>query len=329
MKPNFFITFFLIIAVGNSIIAQDRGGCDLCGPTGATQNQANGNYSVTFGVGNESNGICSMAAGQGCKAAGASSFALGRFLRANATNAIVIGGGTDNSDSKALINPLPGTLMVGFNSQKPTLFVSSSNGGISTGKIGVGNVTNPKAKIHLLSDNNEDAGLILETSNKNTKKAYLQLYDLNHKIEVSNRGMSIVSDNDNMSIDANSIRMNGRVGINIDNTFSGNYDYALAVNGGLLTSEVFIKEVDEWHDDVFKPDYQLMSLDELELYVEQNNHLPELPSETDVISEGYALGEMDGLLLKKIEELTLYIFDLQKQLRAQEERIHELEESEY
>mgnify|MGYP001771202364 FL=1 len=270
-----------------------------------------------------------MAAGQGCKAAGASSFALGRFLRANATNAIVIGGGTDNSDSKALTNPLPGTLMVGFNSQKPTLFVSSSNGGISTGKIGVGNVTNPKAKIHLLSDNNEDAGLILETSNKNTKKAYLQLYDLNHKIEVSNRGMSIVSDNDNMSIDANSIRMNGRVGINIDNTFSGNYDYALAVNGGLLTSEVFIKEVDEWHDDVFKPDYQLMSLDELELYVEQNNHLPELPSEADVISEGYALGEMDGLLLKKIEELTLYIFDLQKQLRTQEERIHELEESEY
>ncbi|MGN0032570.1 MAG: hypothetical protein ACI358_02140 [Candidatus Limimorpha sp.] len=311
------------------MIAQDRGGCDLCGPTGATQNQAVGNYSVTAGVGNEANGICSMAVGQGCKTVGASSFALGRFLRANATNAIVIGGGTDNSDAKALTNSLPGTLMVGFNSQRPTLFVSCSNGGISTGKIGIGNITNPKAKIHLLSDNNEDAGLILETSNKNSKNAYIQLYDVNHKIEVSNKGMNIVSTNDNMSIDAVNIRMNGKVGINIDNGFTGNYDYALAVNGGVLTSEVFIKEVDEWHDDVFDDDYELMSLDNLEQYIEKNRHLPEIPSETSVLSNGYALGEMNGLLLKKIEELTLYIVDLQKQLRLQEDRIQELEKSEY
>ena len=119
--------------------------------------------------------------------------------------------------------------MVGFNSRRPTLFVGTSNGGETTGKIGIGNVTNPMAKLHLLSDSNEDAGMILETSNTNGKKAFLQLYDKNHQIEVSKTGMNILSTNDFLNIDASTIKMNGKVGINIDNSFTGDYEYALAV----------------------------------------------------------------------------------------------------
>lgn len=327
MKSRILSIVVLLFVASNIICAQEKGGCDLCGPSGTTQNQANGNYSVTAGMSNLSQGAYSVALGLGNKTIGAGSFAIGKFTRANATNAFVIGCGTDNTDAKALINNYSGTLMIGFNSKYPTLFVGSSNGAAATGKVGIGNVTNPQAKLHMLSDSNEDAGLILETSNKMSKKAFLQFYDTNHKIEVSKNGMNITSANDLLDINAKSIKMMGKVGINTDNNFTGDYDYTLAVKGGVLTSEVYVKEVEEWHDYVFSEDYTLMTLDELENYVKNQKHLPDMPSESEVIEKGYSMVGMDGVLLKKIEELTLYTIDLQRQLQTQQETINMLKEA--
>lgn len=307
MKPRIFLFIAISFIASNIIMAQEKGGCDLCGPSGSTQNQAKGNYSATIGMNNITLGANSMAVGQANKTVGAASFAFGKFARANATNAVVIGSGMDNTDAKALINNYSGTLMVGFNSNRPTLFVSSSNGLSTTGRIGIGNVTNPVAKLHMLSDTNEDAGFILETSNKSTKSAFLQLYDDKHKIMVSKEGMRIES--------ADNITMRGKVGINTDNTFTGDYDYTLAVKGGILTSEVYVKEVDEWHDNVFDDDFELMSLEDLERFIEKYGHLPDLPSEMEVKQNGYNVATMEGVLLKKIEELTLYIIQLEHKLQ--------------
>lgn len=327
MKTRILSLITLLFIANSYICAQEKGGCDLCGPSGTTQNQANGNYSITSGMNNITQGAYSVALGLGNKTIGASSFALGKFLRANATNAFVIGCGTDNTDAKALVNNYSGTLMVGFNSKYPTLFVGTSNGATATGKIGIGNVTNPQAKLHMLSDSNEDAGMILETSNKTSKKAFLQFYDVNHKIEVSKNGMSILSNNDILDINANSIKMVGKVGINTNNNFTGEYDYTLAVNGGILTSEVYVKDVDEWHDYVFSDDYCPMPLGELENYIQKNQHLPDLPSEKEIVDTGYNMVDMDGILLKKIEELTLYAIDLQRQLLLQREIIETLQKA--
>ena len=299
----------------------------MCGPSGTTQNQAKGNYSITAGMSNVSQGAYSVALGYGNKTVGAGSFAIGKFARTSATNAFVIGCGTDNTDAKALINKYSGTLMIGFNSKYPTLFVGTSSGATATGKVGIGNVTSPQAKLHLLSDSNEDAGMILEPSNKTSKKAFLQFYDANHKIEVSKSGMNISSTDDLLGINARNIKMMGKVGINIDNSFTGDYDYTLAVKGGVLTSEVYVKEVEEWHDYVFSDDYTLMPLDELENYVKNQKHLPDLPTESEIVDKGYNMAEMDGILLKKIEELTLYAIDLQRQLRIQQETINMLKEA--
>ena len=324
MKLRILFFVALYVVTSSVINAQEKGGCDLCGPSGSTQNEAKGNYSVTIGMSNFTMGTSSMAVGQANKTLGAASAAIGKFVWANATNAIVIGAGTGNTDDKALINAYAGTLMVGFNSRRPTLFVSSSNGGVTTGKIGIGNVTNPQAKLHLLSDTNEDAGFILEATNKYTNKAYLQLNDSNHKIMVSKTGMCITSLNDAISIEANRIKMKGKIGINTDNSFTGEYNYALAVKGGILTSEVYVKEVDEWHDNVFEEEYNLMSLNDLNTYIMTNKHLPDLPSETEILKKGYNVAEMEGLLLKKIEELTLYTIELQNQLQSQQVMIENL-----
>ena len=69
-----------------------------------------------------------------------------------------------------------------------------------------------------------------------------------------------------------------------------------------------------WSDFVFDDGYQLPSLEQLERYVKENRHLPDVPTETEVKQGGVDLGQMNALLLQKVEELTLYIIDLQKQI---------------
>ncbi len=70
----------------------------------------------------------------------------------------------------------------------------------------------------------------------------------------------------------------------------------------------------DWPDYVFDAGYRLMPLSEVEGYIAENGHLPQMPSAMEVEQEGADLGEMNRLLLQKVEELTLYIIDLQKQI---------------
>ena len=121
--------------------------------------------------------------------------------------------------------------------------------------------------------------------------------------------MIFLSQNDKMVFDANNVDVNAK----------------LSVSGGILTSEVLVKEVSEWYDYVFDNEYQLKSIDYLESYIKENRHLPDMPSEKDVLNQGYALVKMDGLLLKKIEELTLYTIELHKQIERQRVIIESLQ----
>lgn len=306
--------------------AQEKGGCDLCGPaSGSNQNVVSGNYSATLGIGCEATGSYSFASGFYAKANASSTLAMGKYVRARATNAIVIGTGSNNTDTKALVNGIPNSLMIGFNSSVPTFFVSNSSGFNTTGKIGIGCVTSPQSKLHIKSDANEDAGIILEPTD-NANKAYFQIYDANHRISVDkDKGMSLVSMNDKMTIDAKNIAMNAKVSINASSLFADGYEYALAVSGGILTTEVLVKEVTEWYDFVFDDNYKLTSLSELEKFIDSNGHLPDIPSEDEIIEKGYNLVEMDGLLLKKIEELTLYTIELNRVIAEQQKIIESIQ----
>ena len=109
------------------------------------------------------------------------------------------------------------------------------------------------------------------------------------------------------------ITLNGKVGVNTENTSS---DYALAVDGGILTTKVYVKEVDGWPDYVFDPGYERMPLYELERYVSEHGHLPDVPSAGKAETCGYDLGSMQAALLRKVEELTLYTLDQQKTIDA-------------
>jgi hypothetical protein len=94
---------------------------------------------------------------------------------------------------------------------------------------------------------------------------------------------------------------------------TSNPQYKLAVNGIIGAREVRVT-VDGWADFVFDPGYKLTSLNELETYVKKNKHLPNIPSARAVQEQGIGIGEMNVMLLQKIEELTLHIINQQKQI---------------
>lgn len=87
--------------------------------------------------------------------------------------------------------------------------------------------------------------------------------------------------------------------------------YRLAVNGTIKSREVVV-ETTGWSDFVFRDDYALMPLGRLEEYIRSNRHLPQIPSAEDVTVNGIKIGNMQSRLLQKIEELTLYMIDLEK-----------------
>ena len=91
--------------------------------------------------------------------------------------------------------------------------------------------------------------------------------------------------------------------------------YSLYVQYGILTEKVKVALTGggNWSDYVFDKDYKLPKLNEVKEYIAKNHHLPGVPSADDVSCDGIDLGSMDATLLKKIEELTLYVLELKKE----------------
>lgn len=116
---------------------------------------------------------------------------------------------------------------------------------------------------------------------------------------------------------------NGNVGIGTGTTDIA--EFKLAVNGTIGAKKVKVT-LANWPDYVFAPDYSLMPLSSLRQYIQANSHLPGIPSAREVEDKGLDLGDNQAALLKKIEELTLYILDQDKIITAQQLDLEKLKE---
>ena len=114
--------------------------------------------------------------------------------------------------------------------------------------------------------------------------------------------------------------------LSVGTEFPGGCNCVLAVEGKVAAREVQVLAAG-WPDFVFEKDYKLPSLEEVSSFIEQNHHLPNVPSAAQVEKEGMELGKMNAVLLQKIEELTLYLLESKKENQEFRQRIEALEKS--
>lgn len=101
--------------------------------------------------------------------------------------------------------------------------------------------------------------------------------------------------------------------------------YVACINGKLIATEVRVELQSSWPDYVFSKEHNLMSIDELEEHIYNNNHLPGIPPAYEIESNGIMLGEMQTKTMEKVEELTLYIIQLNKENKELKARLEKLE----
>ena len=350
------------------------------------KNEAQGDYSVAMTYQAKAIGARSLSIGYRSEASGAGSLALGAYAETgeDANLSIAIGSyvhssaifshtiGFGDSD-QPLVNNMEKSLMIGYNSNLPTLFVSQSDGVGTTGNVGIGNITDPQAKLHIRADNDEYASVFLEPTSSNKygklmigdQSNYIQAKAQNNMVFHTSSGNSFIFGNGNVgigtSIPSAKLDVNGTIEVNGDATFAQNVDvtgninfigellhdgspfksskweesgddiyfengkvgigtnsipddYLLAIKGKAIAEKVMVKYYDQWFDYVFDKDYELPKLSEIDKHIKTNGHLQDIPSEQEVHEKGIDLGQMAGLLLKKIEELTLYTIEQQKQI---------------
>jgi hypothetical protein len=112
----------------------------------------------------------------------------------------------------------------------------------------------------------------------------------------------------------------GSVGIGVQDTRG----HKFAVNGSAIFTKVVVKTY-PWPDYVFHANYRLRPLSEVEQYIQQYHHLPEVPTAEEIEKNGVDVGDNQATLLKKIEELTLYMIEQQKQLKEMNQQIKSLQ----
>lgn len=186
----------------------------------------------------------------------------------------------------------------------------------TTGNVGVGTST-PDAKLHVagavkIVDGTQAAGKVL-TSDANGVASW-QAAGISTQWTTS--GTNIYYGTGKVLIgNPNLVGFKGTPGT-----------YQLYVQGGILTEKVkvAVATTNDWADYVFANGYKLRSLKEVEKFVQQNKHLPNVPSAQEVVNEGIDMAKMDAKLLEKIEELTLYLIELDKKNADQEKKIAEL-----
>lgn len=308
-----------------------------------------GSYSFAGGINTRAFGQGSFAMGSTCYATGDFSVAMGN-ASAGGTLSIAMGyaANTDGNYSVSIgnnLNPMgyAATTMGSFNvipgSYSTTAWVATDplfviGNGVNNsarsnamtiqknGNVCFGSSYSPSQKVQI------DNGNMLVRGTNNFQvandQAFVYLGDASHYIKSKfGYGVSIGT---NTQADLLSVLQSGKVTIGGPALTNTPGNYRLYVTGGILTErvKVAIYNSSSWADFVFAPGYHLRPIDEVESYILENKHLPDVPSTQQVMDDGLDLAKMDATLLRKIEELTLYMIELKKDNDTLKKEIAEL-----
>lgn len=179
-----------------------------------------------------------------------------------------------------------------------------------SGQVGIG-VTSPTAKLHIAGNIKLNGIETIEfgggvTKEINAGKIGYQTFTAG-ALDIIGAGTNSSNRTIRFWNEGGAI-FGGNVGIHTTNTGG----YALSVNGNIRSKEVVVET--GWADYVFDKNYKLPSFHELEKFIQQNKHLPNIPSASEIESKGLHVGDVQKRMMEKIEELTLYILQLKKEI---------------
>lgn len=190
------------------------------------------------------------------------------------------------------------------------------------GAIGIGTSV-PQFKMHLKFDND-----FIGVQRTNTTKYAGTYYLTGPDNAIIYNFFTGLRENSSAYHIYNAQTASDAITVKLENNFVGigssNPDAQLTVNGTVHSKSVVI-DMNVFADYVFNPQYALPSLSSVSAYIKKYRHLPEIPSEKEVIEKGVDVGEMNRLLVKKVEELTLYLIeqkseaDKQRKINADQE----------
>lgn len=209
-----------------------------------------------------------------------------------------------------------------FCNGQSNMFFAAANGNVGVGinlddpqfQLDVGN------RMRIRSGSGSTAGVLLNNPTNSAAIAFMGVLDNNTAGIYGNTagwGLTMNTNNGNVGIgtsfplqklDVNgNALISGNVGIGTVNP-----SYKLSVNGTIQSKEVIVET--GWADYVFEKHYQLLPLDEVERFIQRNKHLPNIPSAREIEEKGLPLGDVQKRMMEKIEELTLYVIELKKEI---------------
>lgn len=284
--------------------------------TGTTWDFANiGTASTAFGYNTQANGDYSSALGYGSIAQSYNSFVIGQYNIVSGTPGswvateplFVIGNGVYNDGKYSGPKALTPISVTGIVRNNALTVLKNGNVGITT--------TTPKNKLDV------QGGVAIGNSYAGIKVA-----PANGAIILGKVGVGTATPINKLDIiggisvgvsalaPINGAIIRGQVVIGQQKITSGIHtDFKLAVDGKAVFKSVFVT-INNWADYVFDSEYDLPKLSEVETFYKINKHLPEIPSEKEILENGINIAEMNKLLLKKVEELTLYMVQQQKEI---------------
>lgn len=199
----------------------------------------------------------------------------------------------------------------------------------NAGRMGIGTDT-ASGKLQINAVNSNDVALILNDEaptiqfrNINIDKGFLQAAgdDLKIGLNFSNpSGKFIIRTG---GLDHVFVDNNGNMSIGTSQPANG---YKLSINGKVIAEEMRIQNSNAWPDYVFAPAYKMMSLEEVKKYIERHSHLPGIPEAKTIEKDGIPVGEMQSLMMEKIEELTLHLIQANEQIKKLQDAMMKMQQ---
>ena len=241
-----------------------------------------------------------------------------------ATGNLAIGGGQNLSNQLFLSNS--GKIGIGTNSPRDRLDLSVDRGfNILLGDRGAfGSLLSSAGTVigqNVKADNAINAQMSLINTTADGASAIKLQYNEGITFHTTNNGGSAGSA---FSSERVRITPGGDVAIGTTDPLG----YKLAVNGSVVATSITVKLYANWPDYVFRPTYHLPSLATVKAYIDRNQHLREMPTEQEVKDNGINLGQIVQIQTKKIEELTLYLIEKDKQVEQLQEQVKQLRKDE-